>query len=377
MKNKFTNFTKYLDYLEILNNLDSAAGKEELENLNYSLVWELNEGLKAVDQLIGNSASSNVVSIQAAINNLLQAGGKKIRALLVLISFSLCGKIQREAIDSIKEISVKAAAAIELIHNATLLHDDVVDNNSLRRGKENIKSLLGNKISILAGDFVLSIAFNLIISLKSIEAVKLLAEAAHKLSEGEIRQLELTGKLITEAQYLQIIETKTAVLFSAACALPSILVGLDPEYIRHFKNFGYNIGMAFQIIDDLLDYTGDTTTGKQIGNDFFNNKFTLPCIIAYNSAKQPEIKDFWQKTFFLPWQEIQYSEIANENLQTALQYLKESNAIELTKNIANQYIVAAEQSLSFIANFITNKEERKLYEEAFKRLAYFIINRRL
>jgi octaprenyl-diphosphate synthase len=307
-----------------------------------------NQKIKKIDEKIAASTKSDLNSINSSIKNIFS--GKKIRAILSLISFMLCDENHDE------ETAINTASAIELIHNATLLHDDVVDNSNIRRGKKNLKSIFGNKTSVLTGDFFLSVAFKLIITTGNIHAVGLLSDTALKLSEGELKQLDLSGKIITENEYLEIISTKTAILFSAGCEIASILTG-KTIYQSTLKSFGYNLGMAFQIVDDILDYTGKEKFGKEIGNDFFNSKFTLPCIVAYEKSSSLQEKNFWEETFF---QE-------EKNLEEIIYYIKKSNAIELSMNKAKKYITNAETNLSI---FESNK-----YKIFLKEIMNFVLNR--
>lgn len=292
---------------------------------------EFSESLKKVDEKIAVSTKSRVDSVNSVTRNI--STGKKIRATLSLISFALCDE------DCDRESAINAAAAIELIHNATLLHDDVVDDSYTRRGKKNIKSIFGNKTSVLTGDFILSVAFKLLISSGSLDAVDLLSDAALKLSEGELKQLSLSGKIIGEAEYFDIITAKTAILFSAGCEIASIITGKS-HYRDRLRSIGHNIGISFQIADDLLDYIGKDRLGKELGNDFLNSKFTLPCIIAYSNAETNEEKIFWEEIFFKE----------EKDFDKVMYYMRKSNAIELSISRAKEYLAKAEQELSTFKN---------------------------
>jgi len=310
----------------------------------------LDQNLSSMEDLLKNAASTESESIKSVINGILK--GKKIRAMLCILSFMLCQTNEEE----IQDEMLNSALAIELIHNATLLHDDVVDDNNLRRGDENAKSLFGNKISVLSGDFVLSIAFGALIKCDNIKAIGLLCQTASMLSKGEIRQLEMTGKVITKKQYLEVIEAKTAALFSAACEIAAIVC--QREDLRGaLKNFGYTLGMAFQMIDDILDYSTNQNTGKQKTNDFDNFKFTLPCILAYEGAKSKEEKLFWSEDFFKK----------ERKLSIALNYITKTDALFVCRKFAETYIQKAKGFLLLI--------EDSIYKSALEKFLDFVIER--
>ncbi|ABD45598.1 polyprenyl synthetase family protein [Neorickettsia sennetsu] len=290
------------------------------------------EKLRSVEEVLHDSMTTftKLKSIEYAKKML--SSGKRIRALLSLLSFALCKNADTNA-------EIRAAATIELIHNATLMHDDVVDENSIRRGKPNIKSIHGNKISVLTGDFLLSVAFEIILECKNLSVVLLLSKTAKQLSEGEMLQLQSIGEIVSESEYLEVIARKTAVLFSAAAEIAAILTGKQ-EYVVILREIGFLIGMAFQITDDVLDYGEPQEVGKSVGNDFRECKFTLPCVIAYRDAKSKAAKKFWREVFFTE----------EKDIQEARFFMYEVDALAKAMEVARKYLSKAEKKLSIFEN---------------------------
>ena len=215
-------------------------------------------------------------------NHIINSGGKRIRPLLTLAIAKLCGYSGSR--------HIILASVIEYIHTATLLHDDVVDNSKKRRGKKTANFVWGNKSSILVGDFLLSKAFRILISDGSLKCIDIISKASEKISFGEVKQLMSVRKLETsESEYLEIINSKTAVLFSAACQLSSEISEISIEMKKSLKEFGRYLGICFQIIDDTLDYFSEEKIfGKEIGNDFSEGKMTLPLILLYKRSSNKE-----------------------------------------------------------------------------------------
>jgi octaprenyl-diphosphate synthase len=232
--------------------------------------------LKKIDDLILEFAIGKSPLIKEISNHLIAAGGKRIRPVLLLLSANLFSN---------KEVH-NLAAAVELIHSATLLHDDVVDNSQIRRGKKTANAIWDNKSSILVGDYLFSIAFQLMVRSGNLQVLDLLSKASSIMADGEVMQLENSSNIaISKEKYLEIIFGKTAVLFSAACksaALASNASSLEAEAL---SEFGKNLGIIFQIVDDILDYfSKENILGKDLGNDFFEGKVTLPIILTYSRA---------------------------------------------------------------------------------------------
>ena len=228
------------------------------------------------DELTKNYLDSDVELVNQVANHIVNSGGKKLRPILMFYCKSLFANISKEA-----EINVhKMAVAIEFIHTATLLHDDVVDESAMRRSQPTANSLFGNAASVLAGDFLYSRAFQIMTDVGSTEIMSIMANTTNKIAEGEVLQLmHCNNPEVSEEEYLKIIYYKTAMLFRASCAIPAIITNQTPEIIDTCKNFGGHIGTAFQITDDLLDYSGtEREIGKRLGDDLREGKATLPLI---------------------------------------------------------------------------------------------------
>jgi octaprenyl-diphosphate synthase len=239
------------------------------------------------------------------------------------------------------EDRIKVAAAVELIHNATLLHDDVLDESDARHGLRTANSIWGNKLSILVGDLLLTVAFRWLIACKNLSILSVLSEASHSLVNGEITQLTINFVHDSIRQnYFSVIEQKTASLFSACCEAAAVVSGARSDEIEVLKRFGLNFGIAFQIIDDILDYVADQdTSGKKQGKDFFDGKPTLPAIIAYERGNEEE-RAFWNKCF-----------TSNErNLHQALNYIKKYDAIALSIEEAKYYVQMARTNIIAFSN---------------------------
>jgi octaprenyl-diphosphate synthase len=241
--------------------------------------------------LINNLKSENSLT-KDILNHVIDSGGKRIRPLLSVLS----GKIFDHESDEVFYL----AAAVELIHSATLLHDDVIDKSDKRRGLDTVNNIWDNKSAILAGDFIFAKSFELMVKTNNMEVLANLAKASSVISEGEIAQLELINSNdINLDKYLDVIAAKTARLFAESCRNSALVAGVDSRYEKLLYDFGFNLGMIFQVIDDVLDYFGDKNLlGKNIGDDFFENKITLPVIILYNelNSKSSELLDLLNKT---------------------------------------------------------------------------------
>jgi octaprenyl-diphosphate synthase len=268
---------------------------------------------------------SPVALIPQIASYLVSLGGKRLRPLLTIASAELCGyKGKRH---------IRLAACVEFIHTATLLHDDVVDKSYLRRGKETANQVWGNKASVLVGDFLFSRAFELMVLDGSLEVLEILSKASCAIAEGEVLQLSSSHDLkLTEETYLQIIESKTARLFSAATEVGAVVAKVEKAKRHMLSRFGYALGMAFQLMDDILDYAADQEKlGKSIGDDFREGKVTLPVIFAYEQGTD---RAFWEEAFM--------QGIRDENALThAIYLLKKSGALIKTKHRIQQYIEEA------------------------------------
>jgi octaprenyl-diphosphate synthase len=290
-----------------------------LHNLKKLIKKEFNE----TNKLIKNQINSDVNRIPKLSKHIIDLGGKRLRPMLT-ISCAKMLKIRNKN-------HIKLAAAVELLHTATLLHDDVVDESIYRRGEKTSHTLWDNKSSILVGDFLLGKAFQLMVETNSIECLSILSKAAAIIAEGEVLQLVETNNInIKETNYIKIIESKTAALFSSACEVGGVVSGANKSQKKKLFNFGKNLGTAFQLTDDALDYEGSSSKmGKSNGDDFYDGKITLPVILALKNADKQE-KDFWEKTF--------NKKVRNKtDLRIAKKIIKDKNTISQTLKLANEY----------------------------------------
>jgi octaprenyl-diphosphate synthase len=239
----------------------------------------------AVNQLIIDKLHSEVTLVENIGHYLVEAGGKRLRPLLVLLSANALGYSGKQ--------HQELAAIIEFIHTATLLHDDVVDMSNLRRGRPTANAQWGNAPSVLVGDFLYSRAFQMMVSIGSMEVMRILSNTTNIIAEGEVQQLvNAKNPEVSEASYFDVIEKKTAILFAAACEVAAVTCGANPEQRAALRRYGMHVGIAFQLVDDALDYTGDAATlGKNVGDDLAEGKPTLPLIHAMRTgtAEQAEL----------------------------------------------------------------------------------------
>ncbi|GMU44693.1 MAG: geranylgeranyl pyrophosphate synthase [Lysobacterales bacterium] len=238
-----------------------------------------------VDALIRHELRSDVVLINQIGDHIVGAGGKRLRPLLVLLS-------ARTNVEEPQTGAIALAAIIEFIHTATLLHDDVVDESGLRRGRQTANALWGNAASVLVGDFLYSRAFQMMVGLDRMTIMRVLADTTNAIAEGEVLQLLHMGDPdLTEARYFEVIRRKTAILFAAACRLGGLVAGLDDSRQDALHRYGMALGIAFQIADDVLDYVGDAAAiGKNLGDDLAEGKTTLPLIIAQRRAGTAQVE---------------------------------------------------------------------------------------
>ena len=265
--------------------------KKEINNSYIELKNLVANRLENVNQKIRYRLDSEINLIHKMTSYHLKSGGKRIRALLTLGSAKLCGYGNGDR-------DINLAACVELIHNATLLHDDVIDNSDLRRGIKTSNNIWGNQSSILVGDYLLSRCFEMMVEDGSQEILKLLSSTSSKIAQGEVLQLEHKGEIdILEETYFDIINLKTAALFAAATRVGACIANKNRKEKDALESYGRNLGIAFQIADDALDYYSKKTIfGKEIGKDFFEGKVTLPIIFLYQQANAEE-KIFLKKNF--------------------------------------------------------------------------------
>jgi len=265
--------------------------KKEIDNSYFELKSLVGDRLNDVNQQIRYRLASEINLIHKMTSYHLKSGGKRIRALLTLGSAKLCGY-------SGGSRDVNLAACVELIHNATLLHDDVIDNSDLRRGIKTSNKIWGNQSSILVGDYLFSRCFEMMVEDGSIEILKLLSSTSSRIAQGEVLQLEHKGEIdILEETYFDIINLKTASLFAAATKVGACMTNKSKKEKDALESYGKNLGLAFQIADDALDYYSTKTIfGKEIGKDFFEGKITLPIIFLCQKANTNE-KLYVEKIF--------------------------------------------------------------------------------
>ncbi|MDB5415869.1 MAG: polyprenyl synthetase family protein [Rubritepida sp.] len=281
------------------------------------------EDLAACNQLIIARMHSPVALIPQLAAHIVAAGGKRLRPLLTLATSRLCGYAGAR--------HVALAACVEFIHTATLLHDDVVDESALRRGQPSANALFGNKASVLVGDFLFARAFQLMIEDKSLEVLRILASASATIAEGEVLQLITQNDLSsTEAQYLEVIEGKTAALFAAATRLGAVVADRPMAEAEALDAYGHNLGIAFQLVDDALDYSAEQASlGKTVGDDFREGKITLPVLLAFHAGDEAE-RSFWRRT-------LEDGEQTDTDLAEAQRLLTRHRGIERTIERAEIY----------------------------------------
>ena len=301
------------------------------ERLIDPLVALVADDMALVNQTILSRTGSEVTMIPEVANHLISSGGKRLRPILTLAAAGLCGYRGSG--------HVKLAAAVEFMHTATLLHDDVVDESDLRRGKAAARVLWGNEASVLVGDFLLGQAFKMMVEVGSLPCLDVLSSAAAVIAEGEVMQLSAAkDTATTEDAYLAVIRAKTAALFSAACEVGPILAKRGKAEVAACRGYGANLGVAFQLIDDALDYGGSAAKlGKNVGDDFREGKITLPVVLSFRRGST-EDREFWRRT-------LERGEIVDGDLEIALATMKKHRALEDTVERARHYGAMARDAL--------------------------------
>jgi octaprenyl-diphosphate synthase len=301
------------------------------ERLIERLVSLVAGDMELVNQTILSRAGSPVTMIPEIANHLISSGGKRLRPILTLAAAGLCGYRG--------DGHVKLAAAVEFMHTATLLHDDVVDESDLRRGKVAARVMWGNEASVLVGDFLLGQAFKMMVEVGSLACLDVLSTAAAVIAEGEVMQLS-TAKdtATTEDAYLAVIRAKTAALFAAACEVGPTLAHRGKAEIEACRGYGVNLGIAFQLVDDALDYGGSAAKlGKNVGDDFREGKITLPVVLSFRRGST-EDREFWRRT-------LERGEIVDGDLEIALAMMKRHRALEDAVERARHYGAMARDAL--------------------------------
>jgi octaprenyl-diphosphate synthase len=303
------------------------------------------EDMHGVNAVILERMQSKVVLIPELAGHLIAGGGKRMRPMLTLGCAALLGYSGTR--------HQKLAAAVEFIHTATLLHDDVVDGSGLRRGKQTANLIWGNPASVLVGDFLFSRAFELMVEDGSLRVLKILSHASAVIAEGEVEQLTTQRRIETdEEQYLTIISAKTAALFAAACRIAPVVAEADEEAEFALERYGKYLGIAFQLVDDVLDYGSEQDVmGKAAGDDFRDGKVTLPVILAYARGSEDE-RSFWRSA-------MAGERASDEDLERAIGLLRGSEALSETLDRARQY---GRRALDALAGFPSSKAKSALSE---------------
>jgi len=286
-----------------------------------------------VNTAILSRTGSDVVMIPEVANHLINSGGKRLRPMLTLAMARLAGYGG--------DGHVKLAAAVEFMHTATLLHDDVVDESEMRRGRLAARMVWGNEASVLVGDFLLGQAFKMMVEVGSIRALDILSTAAAVIAEGEVMQLGAAkNTATTEDEYLAVIRAKTAELFAAACEVGPALANRSKDEEAACRSFGMNLGIAFQLVDDALDYGGKSAKlGKNVGDDFRDGKITLPVVLSFRRGSDSE-RLFWRRT-------LEDGDATDHDLDTAISLMNKHRALEDTVKRARHYGAIAKDALAF------------------------------
>jgi len=292
----------------------------------------VSEDMAATDRMIHTRMGSAVALIPDLAKHLIDSGGKRLRPMLALAAAQMGGYGGDK--------HVNLAAAVEFIHTATLLHDDVVDASTLRRGKVAANLVWGNKATVLVGDFLFSRAFEMMVDTGSLRVLEILAGASAIIAEGEVMQLKSESNLgVTEDHYLKVVGAKTAELFAAAAESGATLCDRGPDFVRSLRAYGMSLGIAFQLVDDALDYSGrQALMGKAVGDDFREAKVTLPVILAYARA-DAKAQVFWKRA-------IEGGPQSESDLERAITYVEETGAIQETMTRARHYADSAKQALA-------------------------------
>ena len=319
--------------------------KNRINNSYFDLRNSVEEKLVLVEEKIKTKLNSEVSLVQKMTDYHIQTGGKRLRALLTLGSAKLCGYLKGGQ-------DINLAACVELIHAATLLHDDVIDFSNFRRGKKTTNSIWGNQSSILVGDYLLSRCFEMMVENGNLEILKLLSSTSSIIAQGEVLQLQNKGEIdMLEETYLKIISTKTAALFSASTKVGAILANKKNKEKDALEFYGKNLGLTFQIADDTLDYNSEIKIfGKKVGNDFYEGKITLPIILLFqktNNIEKQNLKDIFKK---------------NKRNKNDLEF---TLGLILKYNIINQCYKKAEHFINLASNSLSIfpiSDERKVLE---------------
>ena len=330
--------------------------KKQINNSYFELKNSVEDKLILVEEKIKSKLESKVDLVQKMTDYHLETGGKRLRALLTLGSAKLCGYAKGTR-------DINLAACVELIHSATLMHDDVIDNGSVRRGKKTLNKIWDNHSSVLIGDYLLSRCFEMMVEDGNIEVLKLLSSTSSKIAQGEVLQLQHKGEVdMLEETYLKIISSKTAELFAAATKVGAILSEMKTKEKEALEFYGRNLGLTFQIADDTLDYNSELKLfGKKIGKDFYEGKITLPIILLFQKGNTQERenlnkiflkKDRDENDFHYTLSLIKHYEIIKGCYQKANHYINlASNSLSIFKDCKEKSILENLTSFSLSRDF--------------------------
>lgn len=309
---------------------DSGPGLKPLLDLVEKDMGRLND-------LILSKAESHVDMIPKLARHLINSGGKRLRPILTIACAQMCGYDDGDD-------HIPLAAAVEFMHTATLLHDDVVDESDMRRGRTTARILWGNEASVLVGDYLLGQAFKMQVEVGIMDALSILANAAAIIAEGEVMQLAAAKNMeTTEDEYLTIIKSKTAALFAAAAELGAVVAHKSERERAALRSYGNNLGLAFQLVDDALDYSGSKELlGKNVGDDFREGKITLPIVLSYRRGNKEE-QDFWKRT-------LQNGDVQDGDLEHAADLMQKHDALEDTIKRAKHYGDMAKDAMAIFPN---------------------------
>jgi octaprenyl-diphosphate synthase len=287
--------------------------------------------LAAFDEAFRRSLESENLRMQLVKEHILRSNGKKLRPMLVLLSALFSGKVT--------DISIESAVLIELLHTASLLHDDVVDETAMRRGNPSVNAVFDNKTAILSGDYLLSISLQKAIVIGNLKILSVIGRLGMYLSHGELNQLTNVCDLdISEVSYLKVIREKTAMLFAACTEIGALSADASTDNVSALRAYGEHIGMAFQIKDDIFDYFDDTTIGKPVGNDIREGKVTLPLIYAIEHANDTE------KAYFIEL--LRQKDFSDENVQKLIFFAKRNRGVDYAGQVMQRYADRAKASLA-------------------------------
>ncbi len=305
-----------------------------MHNVFHSIKQRYRGDLEAIDALIKILTESEAPLIGEVVNHIVNSGGKRLRPLLTTLCATMLGYQGKRHIE--------LATCVEFLHTATLLHDDVVDDSKLRRGKLTANTVWNNAASVLVGDFLLSKSFEVMAQDGDVEVLRIIAESSAIISQGEVKQLSARNDIsTTEETYFAIIQAKTAQLFAAACHVGAVIGNSTEQQKKALHHYGMHLGIAFQLMDDALDYAADQDTlGKHIGDDLREGKMTLPIILAYQQSTKEE-QQFWQSVIH---QEVDLDE--QTTLQKTLELVMKYNTLQTVKERAESYAQAGIDALS-------------------------------